>query len=126
MVRNMTIILLTHILMFLPGSSDEDSEDDERQQEEEDDLPPLPQGERNSQLTVGYKGDRSYVVRGNNIGVFNHDEDNKVKYYASISKIATPKGKEFKPREVSPMRLSTIASTDCIRLCFTTKTRKWS
>lgn len=52
-------------------------------------------------LTVGYKGDRSYVVRGNNIGVFSHTGGNQVKYYATISKVSTPKGKEFKPREVS-------------------------
>jgi hypothetical protein len=60
----------------------------------------LAQGDRNSQLTVGYKGDRSYVVRGNNIGVFNHSAGSNVKYYATISKIATPKGKEFKPKNV--------------------------
>lgn len=63
-------------------------------------MPPLAKGERNSQLTVGYKGDRSYVVRGNNIGVFNHSADNEVKYYATISKLATPKGKEFRPKQV--------------------------
>lgn len=67
----------------------------------EDDLPPpLAKGDRNSQLTVGYKGDRSYVVRGNNIGVFHQDSNRQVKYYATISNIATPKGKGFKPKEV--------------------------
>ncbi|KAH7920171.1 VID27-domain-containing protein [Leucogyrophana mollusca] len=80
---------------------EEEPSDSEGEEEDEDDVvPPLGQGERNSQLTVGYKGDRSYVVRGNNIGVFNHSGDNQVKYYATISKIATPKGKEFKPHEV--------------------------
>ncbi|TFK43475.1 VID27 cytoplasmic protein-domain-containing protein [Crucibulum laeve] len=81
----------------------EEASDDSEQEEEEDEgnLPPaLSKGERNSQLTVGYKGDRSYVVRGNNIGVFNHSSDNSVKYYATISKIATTKGKEFKPKHV--------------------------
>jgi hypothetical protein len=79
-----------------------DSEGEEADEDQnEDGLPPaLAHGERNSQLTVGYKGDRSYVVRGNNIGVFNHSSDNQVKYYATISKITTPKGKEFKPKEV--------------------------
>ncbi|KAL4076045.1 VID27 cytoplasmic protein-domain-containing protein [Scleroderma citrinum] len=76
---------------------DEEPSDEE---DEEDVEPPQLQGERNSQLTVGYKGDRSYVVRGNNIGVFSHTGHNQVKYYATISKISTPKGKEFKPREV--------------------------
>jgi hypothetical protein len=46
---------------------------------------------------VGYKGDRSYVVRGSNIGVFSHKDKNSIKYYATISKVSTPKGKEFKP-----------------------------
>lgn len=58
-------------------------------------------GDRNSQLTVGYKGDRSYVVRGNVIGVFKHTDDNAIKYDQSISKVATPKGKIFKPSKVS-------------------------
>ncbi|KAG6335306.1 hypothetical protein ID866_3790 [Astraeus odoratus] len=75
----------------------EPSEDEE---DEEETTSPQLQGERNSQLTVGYKGDRSYVVRGNNIGVFSHSGHNQVKYYATISKISTPKGREFKPREV--------------------------
>ncbi|KAH7914180.1 VID27 cytoplasmic protein-domain-containing protein [Hygrophoropsis aurantiaca] len=80
---------------------DEEASDSEGEEEEEEDVvPPLGQGERNSQLTVGYKGDRSYVVRGNNIGVFNHSGNHQVKYYATISKISTPKGKEFKPHEV--------------------------
>lgn len=61
-------------------------------------------GDRNSQLMVGYKGDRSYVVRGNNIGVFNHDSnDHSVKYYATIANVATPKGKGFKPKHVGPL-----------------------
>ncbi|KAF8076465.1 VID27 cytoplasmic protein-domain-containing protein [Lyophyllum atratum] len=78
---------------------DEEASDEE---EEEDGEQPAAMGgtDRNSQLTVGYKGDRSYVVRGNNIGVFNHSVGNDVKYYATISKIATPKGKEFKPKHV--------------------------
>jgi VID27 C-terminal WD40-like domain len=81
-------------------SSDENTEASD-EYDEEDGMPPtFAQGERNSQLTVGYKGDRSYVVRGNNIGVFDHSAGSNVKYYATISKIATPKGKEFKPKSV--------------------------
>ncbi|KAI6034279.1 VID27 cytoplasmic protein-domain-containing protein [Pisolithus microcarpus] len=77
-----------------------DPDEDEEEEEEEDVASPQLQGERNSQLTIGYKGDRSYVVRGNNIGVFSHAGRNQVKYYATISKVSTPKGREFKPREV--------------------------
>lgn len=78
-------------------------EEDEGESEEEDGpsggAPPLSDKERNSQLTVGYKGDRSYVIRGNKIGVFSHtDED--VKYHATIGNIATPKGKIFEPSRV--------------------------
>ncbi|KAF9485299.1 VID27 cytoplasmic protein [Pholiota conissans] len=79
---------------------DEEPSDEEDEAEDED-APRAPTtGDRNSQLTVGYKGDRSYVVRGNNIGVFNHSSDHSVKYYATISNIATPKGKGFKPKNV--------------------------
>jgi VID27 C-terminal WD40-like domain len=70
----------------------------------------MPTGDRNSQLTVGYKGDRSYVLRGNNIGVFRHSNDEKVNYYATISKIATPKGKEFDPSQVSPVEANQRAA----------------
>ena len=59
----------------------------------------MPKG-RNKQLTVGYKGDRSYVVRDDKIGVFSHTGQNQVKYYASISNLATPKGKNFSPKHV--------------------------
>lgn len=79
---------------------DEEPSDEEQEDEEDEQPPALTKGDQNSQLTVGYKGDRSYVVRGNNIGVFRHSSDEAVKYYATISKIATTKGKEFKPKHV--------------------------
>lgn len=97
----MTLMRVCHFSVpsapFADISTIEPSEDEE---EEEDVASPALQGERNSQLTVGYKGDRSYVVRGNNIGVFSHTGHNQVKYHATISKVSTPKGKEFKPHEV--------------------------
>ncbi|KAG2013590.1 VID27 cytoplasmic protein, variant 2 [Coprinopsis cinerea AmutBmut pab1-1] len=82
---------------------DEEPSEDEEEEEplsEDEDSPAPAKGDRNSQLTVGYKGDRSFVVRGNNIGVFSHKGKNSVKYYATISKLATPKGKEFRPDHV--------------------------
>lgn len=89
----------TYIISSTENELAESSEEEDVEEEEEG--PPLTAGgDRNSQLTVGYKGDRSYVVRGNNIGVFNHSAGNEVKYYATISKLATPKGKEFKPKNV--------------------------
>ncbi|KAI0650792.1 VID27 cytoplasmic protein [Trametes meyenii] len=77
------------------------SEDEEEEEYPEDDeeAPTMPKG-RNKQLTVGYKGDRSYVVRDDKIGVFSHTGQNQVKYFASISNVATPKGKVFSPKHV--------------------------
>ncbi|KAI0723285.1 VID27 cytoplasmic protein [Earliella scabrosa] len=77
------------------------SDDDEEEEypEDDEDAPSMPKG-RNKQLTVGYKGDRSYVVRDDKIGVFSHTGQNQVKYYASISNLATPKGKNFSPKHV--------------------------
>ncbi|KAI9508944.1 VID27 cytoplasmic protein-domain-containing protein [Russula earlei] len=91
--------------------TDEDEEDavlDELGDEDEDEedggtqggaLPSGPKEGRNSQLTVGYKGDRSYVVRGDKIGVFRHKPD-EVEYVASIANIADMKGKKFNPQNV--------------------------
>jgi hypothetical protein len=81
-------------------ASDDSEQEYDEDEDEDEQAPTLPGSDRNSQLNVGYKGDRSYVVRGNNIGVFNHSAGNEVKYYATISKIATPKGKQFKPKHV--------------------------
>jgi hypothetical protein len=86
---------------FLVDKEDDESETEEEEdpEDEEDQPPALGKDEKNSQLTVGYKGDRSYVVRGDNIGVFSHTGD-QVKYYATISKIAAPKGKKILPSQV--------------------------
>lgn len=86
------------VSLYIDRNCPEDEEDEEPGASQEF---PSASGSKdaNSQLTVGYKGDRSYVVRGNNIGVFNHIRDG-VKYYATISNIATPKGKGFKPKQV--------------------------
>lgn len=85
------------------------------QGEEDDELPEaLATGEKNSQLAVGFKGDRSYVVRGGSIGVFRHSGDQEqVKYYATIGNIATPKGKKFTPKKVlRPAMLNTQLSNN--------------
>ncbi|KAJ7368363.1 VID27 cytoplasmic protein-domain-containing protein [Mycena albidolilacea] len=77
-----------------------DSESESEEEDEEDQLPALAKGEHNSQLTVGYKGDRTYVVRGNKIGYFTRGSDHTMKYGGTIDGIATTKGKEFKPSKV--------------------------
>ncbi|KAF2436058.1 VID27-domain-containing protein [Tothia fuscella] len=57
-------------------------------------------GNVNSQLAVGFKHDRSFVVRGSKIGVFKHTEDNHLEFATNISKVQTPGGKLFSPGKV--------------------------
>ena len=57
-------------------------------------------GNVNSQLAVGYKHDRSFVVRGSKIGVFKHTPDNHLEFSTSISKVETPNGKVFNPKKI--------------------------
>ncbi|TFL00478.1 VID27 cytoplasmic protein [Pterulicium gracile] len=81
---------------------DEEADSDSEQEDDDDqlgDLPPaLAKGEKNSQLTVGYKGD-SYVVRGASLGRFEHDGTN-VDYKGTIDNIKTTKGQSFKPKHI--------------------------
>ncbi|KAF2000537.1 VID27-domain-containing protein [Amniculicola lignicola CBS 123094] len=72
---------------------DEDESDDDQETQPKD-------GGVNSQLAVGYKHDRSFVVRGDKIGVFKHTADNQLQFSTTISNIKTPKGKAFKPNKV--------------------------
>ena len=71
--------------------SDEDAEDVVTQPKDDN---------VNSQLAVGYKHDRSFVVRGSKIGVFKHTPDNHLQFSTNISRVATPKGKLFNPKKV--------------------------
>ncbi|KAF2853936.1 vacuolar import and degradation protein-like protein [Plenodomus tracheiphilus IPT5] len=69
--------------------------------ESEDDVDSAPKdGAENSQLAVGYKHDRSFVVRGDKIGVFKHTNDNQLQFSTTIMNIKTPKGKAFNPNKV--------------------------
>ena len=85
-----------------------DQSDDEGQHSEhydsdesEDDVVTRDQdGNVNSQLAVGFKHDRSFVVRGSKIGVFKHTPDNHLEFSTNISKIETPGGKLFSPKKV--------------------------
>ncbi|KAK5995548.1 Vacuolar import and degradation protein 27 [Cladobotryum mycophilum] len=74
-------------------SGEYDSEEDEDAEERAD-------GEVNSQLAVGYKHDRSFVVRGSKIGVFSHTPDNRLKFSTNISKVTAPNGKLLNPKKV--------------------------
>ena len=57
-------------------------------------------GNVNSQLAVGYKHDRSFVVRGSKIGVFKHTPNNNLEFSTNISRVTTPKGDLFSPKKV--------------------------
>jgi hypothetical protein len=82
------------------------------------DLPasiPVEEGdnEHNSQLTVGYKFDRSFVVRGNRIGVFKHTDDDQLEFSTTINKVSTPNGKVFNPQKVRSPLLLCVCSLAC-------------
>ena len=86
---------------------DEESEDQSQQSEHydpdesaDDTEPYEDDGNVNSQLAVGYKHDRSFVVRGSKIGVFKHTPNNNLEFSTNISKVETPNGKLFNPKKV--------------------------
>ncbi|KAL9933569.1 hypothetical protein V8E36_007745 [Tilletia maclaganii] len=57
--------------------------------------------ELNSELAVGYKSGHSFVVRGNQIGVFKlSDDGKKLEFSTAIRNVGTPKGKVFSPKKV--------------------------
>ncbi|KAI2634656.1 VID27-domain-containing protein [Xylaria nigripes] len=69
--------------------------------EEEDDVETQPKdGDRNSALAVGYKNDRSFVVRGSKIGVFKHRPNDSLEFSTNISRVDTPNGELFSPSKV--------------------------
>ena len=70
----------------------DESEDDVKLQDND--------GNVNSKLAVGYKHDRSFVIRGSKIGVFKHTPNNNLEFSTNISKVETPKGKLFSPSKV--------------------------
>ncbi|RDL31834.1 Vid27 family protein [Venustampulla echinocandica] len=81
---------------------DDDSQRSEEydSDEEEDAITRDDDGNVNSQLAVGRKGDRSFVVRGSKIGVFKHTPNNNLEFSTNISKVETPGGKLFSPKKV--------------------------
>ncbi|ORY67185.1 vacuolar import and degradation protein [Pseudomassariella vexata] len=69
--------------------------------EEQDDFETQPgDGAVNKSIAVGYKHDRSFVVRGSKIGVFKHTPNNHLEFSTNIAKVETPQGKLFSPKKV--------------------------
>ncbi|PVU93891.1 hypothetical protein BB561_002956 [Smittium simulii] len=54
----------------------------------------------NSALVVGYKYDRSYILRGNQIGVFRYTNDDDIEHDTTITKIADNYGNRFIPTKI--------------------------
>ncbi|GAB1317891.1 Vacuolar import and degradation protein 27 [Madurella fahalii] len=87
---------------------EDEEEDDDRARsehydsdEDEDDVEYKPKdGDVNKQIAVGYKHDRSFVVRGSKIGVFKHTPNNNLEFSTNISKVETPDGELFSPKKV--------------------------
>ncbi|KKF92471.1 Vacuolar import and degradation protein 27 [Ceratocystis platani] len=74
---------------------------DDEEEDSDDDAPDRnSDGHVNSQLAVGYKHDRSFVVRGSKIGVFKHTASNNLEFSTNISRVETPGGKLFSPKKV--------------------------
>jgi hypothetical protein len=67
------------------STNDQRSEHYDSDESEEDVETGPKDGAENSQLAVGYKHDRSFVVRGNKIGVFKHTADNQLQFSTTIT-----------------------------------------
>ncbi|KAF9582451.1 hypothetical protein BGW38_000192 [Lunasporangiospora selenospora] len=83
-------------------SGEEDqSEEDEDEDEDEDNEFSGGGGSNatNSQLAVGSNG-RSFVVRGNKIGVFRHNEQEGLDFDTTIKNVTNSKGREINPSKV--------------------------
>ncbi|RKF76260.1 Vacuolar import and degradation protein 27 [Golovinomyces cichoracearum] len=86
--------------------SEEEDEDAQRSEhydtdEEDDNVNSKPNdGNENSLLAVGYKNDRSFVVRGSKIGVFKHTSNNNLEFTTNIARVETPSGKLFSPKKI--------------------------
>ncbi|WFC99797.1 tRNA (guanine(9)-N(1))-methyltransferase [Malassezia yamatoensis] len=80
-----------------PMDEDDDLFEDSQADQPLVPIQPVSDGEKNSQLAVGYKFDRSFVVRGDKIGVFKHTDDDQLEFATSINQISTPGGINFAP-----------------------------
>ena len=79
---------------------EEDSESDDKENEAHISMGDKQGGDKkNSQLAVGFKHHRAFVVRGDRIGVFKHGDEN-LEFAAAINNVATPQGQCFSPAKI--------------------------
>ncbi|KAJ1569850.1 hypothetical protein HK096_000286 [Nowakowskiella sp. JEL0078] len=87
----------------------EDTEEEEEDSEEDDDEPVGSSARfendengtsKNNQLVIGFKNDRSFVSRGNKIGVFKHTANDELEHYTTINNVRTLDNKTFTPRKM--------------------------
>ena len=56
-------------------------------------------GAKNSLMAVGYKNNRSFVVRGNKLGVFKQDDENNLEFITSVD-TSTKSNEKFQARKL--------------------------
>ncbi|GBB93469.1 hypothetical protein RclHR1_02180011 [Rhizophagus clarus] len=85
-------------------SDEEESEEETDSSEEDDDSDNINTESKgdsvNTQLAVGHKLDRSFVLKGNKIGVFKHTDDDRIEPASDINNISKPQGKKFNPSKM--------------------------
>ena len=94
------------------GEYEEEQEEEEEEEEKpkqdeeydydegEDEMAKFSAKGKNSLLAVGTKNDRSYVLRGDKIGVFKHTAHDDLEFSTTIDNVATSEGRSFSPKKV--------------------------
>lgn len=90
----------------LEEEEDDDDEDEEEEEDSDDSRDDTikwetkDQREKNSNLAIGYSKDRSYVVRGDKIGVFSESDDGQLQFQTAINNLTDLHGKTFNPEKM--------------------------
>ena len=101
MLENTNFVSANHKTpVVLESNRSEEYDSDEEQDDKHTHGAVDDDGNVNSQLAVGFKHDRSFVVRGDKIGVFKHVGDKDLEFTTTIQGLKTPGGKAFQPSKV--------------------------
>ncbi|RCK57521.1 Vacuolar import and degradation protein 27 [Candida viswanathii] len=79
---------------------EEEESDDSEYQSETVKWETKDQRDKNSNLAVGSSKDRSYVVRGDKIGVFSEADDGQLNFQTAITNLTDLQGKSFNPEKL--------------------------